>query len=158
MGTIENTRTTKQNFRSYLALSLYKVQNIRLLSELCPGGFWLNCPIVHVEYPLYLKSIYFHVFLRERDDEHCNRVFKTSKGCTAKVATTPAVKPAVDSTSEGERVLEVASLPSTGGKVRGMMIRLTKKNTACLTVILYSASNYYKRETRGSAMDGEIRG
>jgi hypothetical protein len=45
------------------------------------------------------------------------------------------VKPAVDSINEGERVREVASLPSTGGKVRGMITTLNgKEKTACLII------------------------
>lgn len=43
----------------------------------------------------------------------------TSNGCTTRVETTPAVKPAVDSTSEGVRVT-VGCLTSSGGYTRGI--------------------------------------
>jgi len=45
---------------------------------------------------------------------HWRRVFNTSKGCTAKVAMTPAEKPATASTKEGESPL-LCVLVSMGG-------------------------------------------
>jgi hypothetical protein len=52
---------------------------------------------------------------------HCNRVLRTSNGCTTRVAATPAVNPAVVSIMEGESSVEVVR-PSMGGTTRGMVL------------------------------------
>lgn len=53
--------------------------------------------------------------------EHCRRVLRISNGWTTKVATVPAVNPAVDSMSEDDRLLALPSI-GIGGTTLGMLI------------------------------------